>query len=58
MTNKIAYIVDGFRHGANIFGCNMNEYRHIMTKKLTFAQSWVQVGFLSDQVKSQVNASL
>ena len=29
MTNKIAHVGDGFRHGANFFGCNMNEYRHM-----------------------------
>ena len=28
-TYTIAHIVDGFGHSANIFGCNMNEYRHI-----------------------------
>ena len=29
MTCKFAHIVDGFGHGANTFGCNMNEYRHM-----------------------------
>ena len=26
MTCKITHILDGFRHDANIFGLNMNEY--------------------------------
>ena len=29
MTCKNAHIVDGFGHGANIFGCNMIDYQHI-----------------------------
>ena len=32
MTKKIAHIVDGLSHGLYIFGRNMNEYRHIITK--------------------------
>ena len=35
MTYTIEHIVDGFGHSANIFGCNMNEYRH-MTLKFHF----------------------
>ena len=35
MTYTIAHIVDGFGHSANIFGCNMNEYRH-MTYRIHF----------------------
>ena len=29
MTCEIAHSVDGFGHGPNIFGCNMNEYQHM-----------------------------
>ena len=35
MTYKVAHIVDGFWHGANILGCNMNEYRDIWHKEFT-----------------------
>ena len=35
MTCRIAHILDGFLHGANIFGCNMNEY-DLSQKKFTF----------------------
>ena len=35
MIYLIAHIVDGFGHGANVFGCNMNEYRH-MTYRVHF----------------------
>ena len=31
----IAHIVDGSGHRANIFGCNLNEYRH-MTFRIHF----------------------
>ena len=40
MTYTIAHIVDGFGHSANIFGCNMNEYRH-MTCRIHFAHGIV-----------------
>ena len=33
MTYTIAHIVDGFGHSANIFGCNMNEYRHMTYRR-------------------------
>ena len=33
MTYNIAHIVDGSGHGANIFGCNMNEYRQQKMEK-------------------------
>ena len=36
MIYLIAHIVDGFGHGLNIFGCKMNEYRH-MTYNIHFA---------------------
>ena len=29
MTFTITHIVDRFGHSANIFGCSMNEYRHM-----------------------------
>ena len=35
MTYTIAHIVDGFGHSVNLFGCNMNEYRH-MTYRIYF----------------------
>ena len=34
MTYTIADILDRFRHSANIFGCNMNEYRHKIIFKI------------------------
>ena len=37
MTCEIAHYVDGFGHGPNIFGCNMNEYINIWHKEITFA---------------------
>ena len=37
MTYSIAHILDGFGHSANVFGRNMNEYRH-MTYWIHFCQ--------------------
>ena len=31
------HIADGFGHSANIFGCNINEYRHL-TYRIQFCQ--------------------
>ena len=39
MKYTIAHIIDGFRHscGINVFGCNMDEYRHTgMTYRISF----------------------
>ena len=37
MICKFAHIVDGFGHGANISGCNMNIDIHVSHKEFTFA---------------------
>ena len=36
MTYTIAHIVDRFAHSANIFGCDMIEYRHMTFRIHTF----------------------
>ena len=40
---KIINILDGFGHGPYIFGCNMNEYRHIIIIKNSLSQMALQI---------------